>query len=491
MQTAPTATSHQLDSAASARPATRGDREREPGRDEHLAGRRGAGADEPHRAHPVGVGAAPAVGVVVGVVDRHLQGEGDDERQERGQRAEALRARPPRRCRRERARRPRAGSCGRAPASHWAAVAISSRTASATARRSGLPVCSSGKASRTCSARGAAGAPSRSATQGRRSSRSGAAPGAGTTAATTRCPHSSSGRPKTTASATSGCSRSAASTADGATFTPPLITTSSSRPCTVSRPSSSDPGVAGAEPAVDEGGRGRRRDRGGSPARGSARPARRPSATRTPTPASGTPVVDAAAGGLGHAVGGHHGHALGPRAGEQGGVRGGAADEHGVEGPQRVGLGVEEPAQLGGHERGVAAAGGHAGHRGGQRLAAPRARWRACRRGRSGRGPAGRRSPRPGSSSSQLPGPPSRSWVAAAEARSAAADSSTARPAPVEPEVTTTRSAPGSSGSSGRSAARAASTTAGGPAGSTARGRTPSRAARDVVPGAGRQRPRG
>src|ERR671932_268608 len=83
-----------------------------------------------------------------------------------------------------------------------------------------------------------------------------------------------------------------------------------------------------------------------------------------------------------------------------------------------------------------------------------------------------------GSASSQPPGPPSRRSVASAEARTAPAGSSTPRPRPVEPEVTTTRSAPSSSGCSGRSTARAASTAAGGPAGSTAGGAVPSRAAR-------------
>ena len=57
--------------------------------DQHLPRRCGPGADEPHRADPVGVGAAPAVGVVVGVVDRDLQGERDDQGEERGQRPEA------------------------------------------------------------------------------------------------------------------------------------------------------------------------------------------------------------------------------------------------------------------------------------------------------------------------------------------------------------------------------------------------------------------
>src|SRR4051794_5354795 len=83
-----------------------------------------------------------------------------------------------------------------------------------------------------------------------------------------------------------------------------------------------------------------------------------------------------------------------------------------------------------------------------------------------------------GSASSQEPGPPIRSRVAVADAVRAAADSSTPRPPPVEPEVTTTRSAPSSSGSSGWSTVRAASTAAAGPAGRTASGAPPARQAR-------------
>ena len=49
----------------------------------HRSGRCGARPDQPQRTDPVGVGAADAVGVVVGVVDRHLEREGDDEREQR------------------------------------------------------------------------------------------------------------------------------------------------------------------------------------------------------------------------------------------------------------------------------------------------------------------------------------------------------------------------------------------------------------------------
>ena len=71
-------------------------------------------------------------------------------------------------------------------------------------------------------------------------------------------------------------------------------------------------------------------------------------------------VVDAAAGGLAHPVGREHPDAvaLGPAA--QPGRQGGAADEHAVEGAQRLGPArvVEQAQQLGGHDARVAAAPG-------------------------------------------------------------------------------------------------------------------------------------
>ena len=80
-------------------------------------------ADEPHGAHSGGVGAAHAVGVVVGVVDPHLQGEGD----EKGQHGIPQPARPaswaaavPMTTGATAAGRVR----GRAPAIHWFAVAM-------------------------------------------------------------------------------------------------------------------------------------------------------------------------------------------------------------------------------------------------------------------------------------------------------------------------------------------------------------------------------
>src|SRR4051794_40392651 len=85
-----------------------------------------------------------------------------------------------------------------------------------------------------------------------------------------------------------------------------------------------------------------------------------------------------------------------------------------------------------------------------------------------------------GSASSHAPGPPSRSSVAVADATSADAGSSTPRPPLADPELTTTRSAPSSRASPGRSTARAASTAAAGPAGSTASGASPARHARSA-----------
>ena len=69
--------------AASTSPATAGDTERQERGALHGPGRRRTRADEPHRADPVGVGAADAVGVVVGVVHADLQGEGDHEGEQR------------------------------------------------------------------------------------------------------------------------------------------------------------------------------------------------------------------------------------------------------------------------------------------------------------------------------------------------------------------------------------------------------------------------
>ena len=111
------------------------------------------------------------------------------------------------------------------------------RSGVARARRSGLPVCNvRGISSISRSSRGAAGrraarSPTRAAWSVR-AWRRGRDDGGDDPR-----PHSSSGRPTTTASATSGWVRSAASTAAGETLTPPVMTTSSNRPVTVSRSS--------------------------------------------------------------------------------------------------------------------------------------------------------------------------------------------------------------------------------------------------------------
>ena len=54
----------------------------------------------------------------------------------------------------------------------------------------------------------------------------------GTTTATTRWPHSGSGRPTTATSRTRWSVRSTASTGSGQTFSPPVMIRSSARPCT-------------------------------------------------------------------------------------------------------------------------------------------------------------------------------------------------------------------------------------------------------------------
>ena len=71
-----------------------------------------AGADQPQRSDPVGVGAADPVGVVVGVVHADLQGQRDDQREERLPPHGVRRRTPRRRCRPGRGRRPRAACAG-------------------------------------------------------------------------------------------------------------------------------------------------------------------------------------------------------------------------------------------------------------------------------------------------------------------------------------------------------------------------------------------
>ena len=77
----------------------RGDPEAGEGGPLHRAGLGHPGADQAQRAHPDGVGAAHPVGVVVGVVDPDLQGQADQQGEQRRDRARSRPPRPPRRCR--------------------------------------------------------------------------------------------------------------------------------------------------------------------------------------------------------------------------------------------------------------------------------------------------------------------------------------------------------------------------------------------------------
>ena len=162
-------------------------------------------------------------------------------------------------------------------------------------------------------------------------------------------------------------------------------------------------------------------------------------------------VVDAAAAGLAHAVGRDGSDPRVAGSGQESGWARGAADEDGVETRQRCG--------------------GSRRRRAGARAGWARARCSAARRPAcaaaavkaSGVKPSDR-STKPGSvpaatqrsstctpamwcggmASSQAPGPPSRSWVAAALAASAVAGSIASLGVPVEPDVPTTRAVPSS-----------------------------------------------
>ena len=147
MQTAPTATSHQLRQRGQGQPGDPGDGEGE------RRARPAPAAAWPRRSRPAASGrpgrrrCRAAVGVVVGVVDRDLQRERDDEREQRrdpGRKPSSAAAAPVPTSTGATA----AGSVrGRAPASHWAGVAIDLRllgaiVRSCSARRPiGLPTC--------------------------------------------------------------------------------------------------------------------------------------------------------------------------------------------------------------------------------------------------------------------------------------------------------------------------------------------------------------
>ena len=115
-----------------------------------------------------------------------------------------------------------------------------------------------------------------------------AAGSAGTTQATTRSPHSGSGRFHTATSATREGGRTR-STGAGQTFSPPVTTTSASRPTTVSRPSAArSAAVAGGEPARRAVGTG---DPWGRCRRGSSAAASAPApGSRRRPPSPGRPV---------------------------------------------------------------------------------------------------------------------------------------------------------------------------------------------------------
>ena len=103
-------------------PARRGDPEADERGPLHRGRLGQAGADQSQRADPDRVGAADAVGVVVGVVHADLQGHADHQGQDSGDRQEtppSKKARPLAAITGDRA----AGSVrGRAPASHWVGV---------------------------------------------------------------------------------------------------------------------------------------------------------------------------------------------------------------------------------------------------------------------------------------------------------------------------------------------------------------------------------
>ena len=165
-------------------------------------GARGPGRGQPQRADAVHVGAADAVGVVVGVVDAHLQGERDAER-ERGA-AEVERAQLGGGAAADEDRGGGGGQRARSSALHPVAGSghvsflSSCRGRRAAWRPDGrsCPARARGSEPVTTRWRGACG---RAEAVGRRrrgpARASGAVPGRGTTTATTTCPHSSSGTP--------------------------------------------------------------------------------------------------------------------------------------------------------------------------------------------------------------------------------------------------------------------------------------------------------
>ena len=93
MHTAPTATSHHCRvSDTSVSPASAATEKHRNAALRTAVGRGQPRPDQPHRADPLVVGAADAVGVVVGVVDADHQRDGDDQREQRPHRLHRPRA---------------------------------------------------------------------------------------------------------------------------------------------------------------------------------------------------------------------------------------------------------------------------------------------------------------------------------------------------------------------------------------------------------------
>ena len=122
---------------------------------------------------------------------------------------------------------------------------------------------------------------------------------------------------------------------------------------------------------------------------------------------------------------------------------------------------AESPGQLGGHHRQVVRAVCGQLDRGEGRPVGRPPRRPDGRPPGSGPAPSVRPRSAPAGPAPSVPGPPSRRWVASAEAISADLDNTTPRGRPVEPEVATTAAASASSTStSGRSMARVCSRSA-------------------------------
>ncbi len=217
--------------------------------------------------------------------------------------------------------------------------------------RSGLPEGSRGSAGTMSRARGAAWAGSFRRTAARRSCRrGGAAKLAGTTAAVTLSPYCESGSPKTAASRTLGqVSRMAATSAGDH-----LVGAAVDRDAAVSRDLAQ---VRGGEPAVlvqrDPGEVGAAAVAGEQDRAGDLDPAGRVGAD--PDAIQGSAVVDAAAAGLGHAVGRDDAGSGGARAGQQAGRDGRAAEQDRAERRQARAR-VQQAAQLRGNQGHIPAA---------------------------------------------------------------------------------------------------------------------------------------